>query len=506
MPTEYLRNIKSIETLQQIIELMPVAVFAKDPNDNFKFVIWNQAACDLWNLKASDVLEKTDYDLFPKQQAEFFRMKDIETIAGKKIVFISEELASSNSDKECWVRTWKQPLFDSNGKPQLLLGICQDITALKKSQSESESFENQIQKISQNAPGILYQFRLHPDGKKFDFTYISARSMDLLGITSNEVVKNPLVMIDLIHPDDKKEFDEKLLRTMANKIDYDWTGRFVLKTGAIKHMRAMSTPTPQPDGSCLWDGIITDITSLRESENVIIDLHNKINHSSRLAELGELTGGIAHEINTPLGIISLTVDSTERYLAENKINAPKISDNLKKIKETSFRIAKIILAMKSFVKTEPASRPAATSLSKIFEEVYAIMAFRLNGTKTKLISDEINQSLNVLGNHILLTQVFVNLLNNAIDAIKDSKNKWIKVSVQESADKKMVQITVSDSGLGIPTEFQSRIFESLFTTKVKEGTGLGLSISKKIMTDFKGDLVLDTNAKNTTFIVTIPKA
>jgi len=106
----------------------------------------------------------------------------------------------------------------------------------------------------------------------------------------------------------------------------------------------------------------------------------------------------------------------------------------------------------------------------------------------------------------LLTQVFVNLLNNAIDAIKDSKNKWIKVSVQESADKKMVQITVSDSGLGIPTEFQSRIFESLFTTKVKEGTGLGLSISKKIMTDFKGDLVLDTNAKNTTFIVTIPKA
>jgi C4-dicarboxylate-specific signal transduction histidine kinase len=193
-------------------------------------------------------------------------------------------------------------------------------------------------------------------------------------------------------------------------------------------------------------------------------------------------------------------------MTEHKINAPKISDNLKKIKETSFRIAKIILAMKGFVKTEPHSRPAAISLSKIFDEVYAIMAFRLNGTKTKLISDEINQSLNVLGNHILLTQVFVNLLNNAIDAIKDNQDKWIKVLVQETADKKMIQITVSDSGLGIPTEFQSRIFESLFTTKVKEGTGLGLSISKKIMTDFKGDLVLDTNAKNTTFIVTIPKA
>ena len=506
MPTKYLLNIESIPTLQKIIELIPVAVFAKNPNDNFKIVIWNKAACDLWQLQAEDVLGKTDYDLFPKQQADFFRLKDQETIAGKKVVFINEELASSNTDKECWVRTWKQPLFDSTGQPQLLLGICQDITALKKSQSESESFENQIQKISQNAPGILYQFRLHPDGKKFDFTYISARSMDLLGINSSDVVKDPMVMIELIHPDDKKEFEDKLLRTLANKIDYDWTGRFVLKTGVVKHMRALSAPTPQADGSCLWDGIITDITALRESENLIIDLHNKINHSSRLAELGELTGGIAHEINTPLGIISLTVDSTERYMTENKIDFPKISDNLRKIKETSFRIAKIILAMKSFIKTEPISRPVTIQLSKVFDEVFAIMAFKLNSTNTKLINENLNGDFNVKGNQILLSQVFVNLISNSIDAIKDEKDRWVKISSREITDKNMIEIKVTDSGLGIPAEFQSRIFESLFTTKVKEGTGLGLSISKKIMNDFKGDLLLDSKAKNTTFVVTIPKA
>jgi signal transduction histidine kinase len=109
----------------------------------------------------------------------------------------------------------------------------------------------------------------------------------------------------------------------------------------------------------------------------------------------------------------------------------------------------------------------------------------------------------VFGNSIQISQVILNLLNNAFDAIQDATDKWIKI--QTYIEHGQVQIRVTDCGHGISNEVAKKIMQPFFTTKpIGKGTGLGLSISKGIVEAHQGKLTIDTESKNTCFVITLP--
>ncbi len=127
--------------LQRIIDHLPVALFCKDARNNFEFVFLNSTAEKMWGLPTLQAVGKTDFDLWPKEMAQFFRQKDLETMSTKQVVFIPEEPLTTEGGT-LYLRTWKVPIFGEDGGPQWLLGIAQDITAEKLAAEERRFDEN----------------------------------------------------------------------------------------------------------------------------------------------------------------------------------------------------------------------------------------------------------------------------------------------------------------------------------------------------------------------------
>jgi len=225
--------------------------------------------------------------------------------------------------------------------------------------------------------------------------------------------------------------------------------------------------------------------------------------SSKLSALGEMAGGMAHEINTPLTIINLKVAQIQNELNAASLNKEKVNDGLKKIEDTVARIAKIIRGLRYFArdtKSDPFNR---VQVSAILEDTLylCIERFRYNGIVLK--TGEYPKNLYIDCRPTEISQVILNLLNNACDAVLDLPEKWISIDVVKKGE--MLEIRIADSGHGIPREVQEKIMQPFFTTKpVGKGTGLGLSISKGIIESHKGSLTIDNRSKNTCFVITLP--
>lgn len=225
--------------------------------------------------------------------------------------------------------------------------------------------------------------------------------------------------------------------------------------------------------------------------------------SSRLASLGEMAGGIAHEINNPLAIILVKVFNLKSRIKKGQISSEEIYPYIDKIEETSYRIAKIVKGMRNLTHDASGTDFERVPVYKIVEDVFDISQekFKSKGIDVRiLVSDKIK----IRCRPVQVSQVLINLLNNSEHAIEQLPNPWIEIKSFESVN--TVGLEVSDCGLGISEEVASRMMEPFFTTKeVGKGTGLGLSIAQKIMKEHQGSLEYKVGTKYTTFIMRFPK-
>ena len=143
------------------------------------------------------------------------------------------------------------------------------------------------------------------------------------------------------------------------------------------------------------------------------------------------------------------------------------------------------------------------NLRSFVEDTLGLCMERMRNHGVQFSADPIDEKLAFQGRGTEISQVLVNLLNNADDAIGKLPEKWIKLSVQGNAE--WLEILVTDSGNGIPPEFQKKLFQPFFTTKeIGKGTGLGLSISHGIVKNHGGELTIDSSSPNTCFLVRLP--
>jgi C4-dicarboxylate-specific signal transduction histidine kinase len=226
-------------------------------------------------------------------------------------------------------------------------------------------------------------------------------------------------------------------------------------------------------------------------------------HGAKLMALGEMAGGIAHEINNPLAIIQTNASFLKGLLDGNidKAMGLRITD---KIISTTERIAKIIKGLRSISRTGDNDPFNFVAVGQIIEETLGICREKFKIHDIKIEVENSNPLFQVECREVQLVQVLLNLLNNAYDAIEKLPEKWVKIEVKENPES--VDISLTDSGGGLSQSIKDRIYEPFFTTKeVGKGTGLGLSISKGIVELHKGKLWLDDKCKNTRFVISLPK-
>jgi C4-dicarboxylate-specific signal transduction histidine kinase len=238
---------------------------------------------------------------------------------------------------------------------------------------------------------------------------------------------------------------------------------------------------------------------------LIIEQRLKLEYSAKMSTLGEMAGGIAHEINNPITIIS-AITRILRKTTEKGINDPKIMNKcFDDIDNTVLRISKIITGLRIVSRDGSNDEFKNEKIGDIFNDVLSLCGekFKSNGVdiQADLTNSVYQNSVNC--SRVQLSQVFLNLLGNSYDAIEELPEKWIKIDCEKSDGKLILRFT--DSGLGISEEIQKKFLQPFFTTKaIGKGTGLGLSISNSIIKIHSGDFSIDNDSKNTCFVITLP--
>jgi len=246
-------------------------------------------------------------------------------------------------------------------------------------------------------------------------------------------------------------------------------------------------------------GTIQDIDDRKKTELKLIEEEIKSRQNAKLAILGEISAGIAHEVNNPLTVIMGNIE-----LLSKLIDRPEdFNQKIENIKKSCHRINTITKNLVKYARKNEGSDFKAITLESIVTEALSLADLKAKKFNFHINFESHSQS-KILCNEVEIEQVIVNLVNNAIDATKDLDDKWAKVTLDESDDKLILKVI--DSGSSMSQEIVDKIFEPFFTTKdIGEGTGLGLSISRGILEKHNASISIDLDSKNTCFMIVFSK-
>ena len=242
---------------------------------------------------------------------------------------------------------------------------------------------------------------------------------------------------------------------------------------------------------------------MQRREQELRDKQEQLVQAGKLATLGELTTGVAHELNNPLNNTGLFVGNALDLIELGAADKGQIVRELRQAMQQVSKATQIISHLRTFGRAAPVSREPI-SLKPVIERALSLVQEQLRLHEIEVTLDLGPEEAVVVGNPIQLEQVFINLLTNARDAVADSLRKAIRISA--SVGSAAVEIAFVDTGHGIPSGLERRIFDPFFTTKeVGKGTGLGLSITYGIVKEHGGTIsVVSTPGEGATFLIQLP--
>jgi C4-dicarboxylate-specific signal transduction histidine kinase len=253
-------------------------------------------------------------------------------------------------------------------------------------------------------------------------------------------------------------------------------------------------------------GDLQDTTrEMQRREQELREKQEQLVQAAKLATLGELTTGVAHELNNPLNNIGLfignVIDAFELGRADNDATLRQLKNAMQQVQKAT----EIITHLRTFGRAAPVTHEP-TRVNTVIDQSLSLMREQLKLRSIDVVLELDRSNPTVMANPIRLEQVVMNLLTNARDALADSAKKMIKISSRIEAES--VILVVEDTGPGIPPELEHRIFDPFFTTKdVGAGTGLGLSITYGIVKDHEGSIRLDNRpGEGATFVIALPLA
>ena len=242
---------------------------------------------------------------------------------------------------------------------------------------------------------------------------------------------------------------------------------------------------------------------MERREQELRDKQEQLVQAGKLATLGELTTGVAHELNNPLNNIGLYVGNVIDRIHMDELEIERVLSDLEKAMGQVRKATEIISHLRTFGRAAPVTFEPV-DVDEVIERALSLMQEQLRLRAIEVDLDLCPGELIVLGNPIQLEQIFINLLTNARDALEETDEKLIRIGSALERDR--IKIVFADNGPGIPPLLAQRVFDPFFTTKeVGTGTGLGLSITYSIVKEHGGDIsISQTPGGGATFRIELP--
>ena len=331
---------------------------------------------------------------------------------------------------------------------------------------------------------------------------VNKKLCKMLGYSQDELSEK--TWQEMTHPDDF-EADMVIIKKMAsNEIDnYEIEKRFIKKDKSIIFVHMTVSCIRHDDGSI--DKVLAtlqDITKRKTAEHQLKIAQIKLMESEKLSALGTLSAGVAHELNNPLmGILNYSQYVLKKLPADNKLHG--LMADAERATQDCIKIVRNLLA---FSHSDAADQEIfqEVDVREMLKRILGLLSYRIEKEGISVITDVKDEFSMIHARAGKVQQVLLNLMVNAMDAMKEAKNKKIRITLRPGNGRAL--ITVHDTGYGISQEDLGKIFDPFFTTKpVGKGTGLGLSVSYGIIKDHKGEISCSSKPnEGTCFTISLP--
>ena len=321
-----------------------------------------------------------------------------------------------------------------------------------------------------------------------------------------EFDRNSVVTLEQIgqrvHPEDVPFLSATIGRTRNGEDNFDYDIRLRMPDGRIKYLHTFSHTMRHQDGRLESLGAVQDITQRRLSDEALDKVRSELAHVSRITTLGELAASIAHEVNQPLGAVVTNANACLRLLDRATPDLDEVRAAIRSIARDGNRGSDVIGRIRGLTKKEQSKR-TRININETVKEIVLLAQFELQGTDVQIELAE--QLPNVIADQVQLQQVMLNLITNAIEAMKSLSNHPRTLRIETKPhDGDAVLVSVRDSGMGIGEGKMDHLFETFYTTK-PHGLGMGLSISHSIIESHGGRLwANDNDGPGATFTFTLP--
>jgi PAS domain S-box-containing protein len=539
----------------EILNNIPDPAWLKDAQG--RYVVANQPMASIFGQSLESIIGRTISEIFPDRAAEFLA-GDIAVISSGKPVRGENCLVDAAGLSRCF-ETVESPIFNVHGGYYGMVGIARDITERKRGEEALQgqlALREQLAKIAANAPGIIYSFRLRPDGSSC-IPYASPTIEKFCGARAEELVNNAAALFKLIHADDLPHIQESIAESARNMLP--WRAEFRVqhpKKGRF-WVEGQSTPEREADGGILWHGFMSDITERKQAQADREKLERQVaehkanEESARLAFEHEQESSriksrfvslVSHEFRTPLSIINMAAELLDGYL--DKLTEAERAEHLKEIKSSVGRMTEMMndfLIHGNCANGKMACQPARVKVEVFCRRLIAEVPDYAGSPRA--IECAVDPAVGeVWLDENILRHILGNLLSNAVKY--SSVGQPVKLEVRRVDDgpqpnggprnrpgrrpalrvagcpepeggpdlsaETHLEFKVTDSGIGIPAADMAKLYQTFHRAANvgnRPGTGMGLTIVKQFVELHRGTIRFESQeGKGTTVWVELPSA
>ena len=384
------------------------------------------------------------------------------------------------------------------------LALIRNMTDSWRAKTELEQSEARYRTLVNNLPGLVY--RCHID-EPWNAIYVSPTVEDLFGFPPEEFTSEDRGLQSLIHPEDRQRVQQEVAAAVEQDCPFHLSYRMIDADGEVHYVSERGQAIyAEFDDAHYLDGVVFDVTDVHQMRQRLIV-------NTKMAAVGNLAAGVAHEINNPLAIAMANLEYVDEELAaviEAVDDDPPVLDAIDdidtavtKIQYGIDRVHDIIEDLRTFTDAAE-SRADNIDMRRLVE--WAVQRFNQRTDHRATIELDLDDVPDVWASEVGVVQIVWNLLENALEALERDGDDGGTISVRLTADGEDVRLEISDDGPGMSTKISQRACEPFFTTKeVGQGAGLGLFVCQGLVDGMDGTIDIDTApGEGTTVSIRLP--